>query len=269
MIRLWRPLTLPLRLYIRRFPVQKGKGLISRHILAPLLPAEPHTFDLRLPGDSVVQLQYREAIGISALVFGSFELAEIMYLAHVLSPGDVAIDVGANVGLYSLPMSRAVADDGMVIAIEPLPSNAARLRYHLTLNARRNVRVHEEAAGGEEGTVTLHVGEDAAYASLERPDSPVRSMPVQCRPLDKIWMQYGRPMVKVIKVDVEGAELSVLEGAQELLASCRPILLVEANTSPRLARLRSWCELRGYRQIQPPGFKPWNHIFYVPSAHRS
>ncbi len=71
-----------------------------------------------------------------------------------------------------------------------------------------------------------------------------------------------------MKIDVEGAELSVLRGAEELIATCRPLLQVEANTAGALQELRAWVLPHGYRDAQPRGFMPWNYLFLHDTAER-
>jgi hypothetical protein len=80
-------------------------------------------------------------------------------------------------------------------------------------------------------------------------------------PLDRIWEDLGRPAVSFVKIDVEGAEASVLRGARAMMASTHPPLLVEAKNDARLALLLSELEPLGYRRSTRAGFLPWNHLF--------
>ena len=73
--------------------------------------------------------------------------------------------------------------------------------------------------------------------------------------------QAGRPAVSVVKIDVEGAELNVLNGATKLLESCRPHLMMEANTRDELRVIEDFLAPYGYSRSRPVGFMPWNYLF--------
>src|SRR3954451_23352760 len=87
---------------------------------------------------------------------GNYEVGETRFCEHVLGPGDIALDGGANIGLYSMLFGRLVGASGRVIAFEPDPVNSGRLRANLELNALEYVEVEELALWREQGAVTLH-----------------------------------------------------------------------------------------------------------------
>jgi hypothetical protein len=84
------------------------------------------------------------------------------------------------------------------------------------------------------------------------------------RRLDNVWDEAGKPSVAFIKMDVEGAEINVLMGAPRLLSTCRPSLLVEANSAEHFSQLKVHLFRLGYRHIRPEGFLPYNHLFVCP-----
>ena len=93
----------PVRLYLRRFPIQRGKGILLRRVIMPLLPRAEAEFDLPVPpGAARVGVRYRETLGLSSLLYGTFELAELNFVSQYLRPGERAIDIGANVGIFSV-----------------------------------------------------------------------------------------------------------------------------------------------------------------------
>jgi FkbM family methyltransferase len=259
----------PVRTYVRRFPVQRGKGLLIRRILIPILPSARVVFVARLPGEGVVHLHPRETLGFATLMYGGFETAEISSAIELAAPGTTAFDVGANVGLYAVALGRAVGPGGLVVAVEPDSTNVRRLRANVALNALDNVRVVEAAAGADDGVVELHVADDPAYNSvmgIESGHAVVATRVVKSVRLDRVWEDMGRPAVSFVKIDVEGAELSVIRGARAMISSMHPPLLVEANDDARLTLLRSELEPLGYRHAAMPGFLPWNHLFVVGSS---
>ena len=254
----------PLRQYLRYWPSSRGKGLLQRQLLLPLLPPPNSHFVATLPGGGRIRLHYRETLGLSTLLRGGFETAEALAMRRWATPGTVAIDVGANVGLHTVPLSQAVGWTGKVFAFEPLPANVKRLKANLEMNRLSNVEVHPVALGREDGTAALHLSDDPAYCSTAaiaggRANGAMAT--VRIARLDAIWRSVGRPHVSVLKIDVEGGEFAVLEGSRELLAACRPALLLEANGGEALQPLANHLAGLGYRHQQPQGFMRWNYLF--------
>lgn len=267
---IWR-LAWPLRWYVTRAPLQIGTATV-KDMLSRLLPPAPSTFTARLPVGSLVELEYREAIGLHTLLYGSFEAAEIQSLCSWARPNSTALDVGANVGLFTVALAEAVRPAGKVIAFEPFPGNIGRLKGNLELNNIRNVDVLPLAVGREEGTITLHLSRDPAFHSTtgvrgERPLHETITVPTSS--LDHAWKRKGLPRVSVVKIDVEGGELSVLSGASALLESCRPVLLVEIPEEEQLEEITTLLRRHGYRAQQPRGFMPWNFLFIADARARA
>jgi FkbM family methyltransferase len=250
-----------LRWYVLWFPVARGKGIVLRR-LVPLLPERAREFDVPVGGGRVT-VRWDEAIGRHIEREGSFEPAELAELLRVVARGDTVIDVGANIGMITVPLALATHDDGLVVALEPLPDNVRRLRANLERNALSNVRVVEAAAGPVDGVATLHTARDAAFGSL---DAVVKyraasEIEVPLRSLDSVWQELGEPRVSLVKIDVEGTELDVLRGATALLTRDRPALLVEADPGERAAAVRECLAGMGYRETTPPGFGRANLFF--------
>lgn len=250
------------RWYVISFPLARGKGIVLRQV-APRLPVEDREFDAPVAGGGVVVLRWDEVVGRHVLRHGSFEQPEVKTARACLQPGDVAVDVGANVGLLTVPLALAVGPGGRVLAVEPLPENVERLERNVHRNGIGNVTVVSAAAGAEDGEVQLQVAADSAFSSVE-PVTKYRvsgALRVPCRRLDSLWDELGRPRVALVKIDVEGAELSVLDGAQELLRTSRPVLLVEADPGVAADALAARLGEAGYVRATPPGFGRENHLF--------
>lgn len=255
----------PLRLYLRHFLFHRGKGILLRHLVTPLLPPGNAEFDFVVPGGANVALRYRETLGLSSLLYGTFERAELTFVNRYLQPGDLAMDIGANVGIFSVVMGKAVGAKGRVFAFEPVPSNISRLENNLKKNGLGNVQVLAMALGASDGEMMLQMAKDAAYHSLGKVESGFRGdaeMAVRVRGLDGVWEELGRPDIALVKMDVEGAESDVLLGASNFLATCRPLVLIEANTVEHLNVLREKLSVLGYQHKHPDGFVVHNHIFY-------
>jgi FkbM family methyltransferase len=148
---------------------------------------------------------------------------EMGLLPQLVPENSVALDIGANHGIYAYALSRL---SPAVHCFEPLAECCRYIRSHHAAN----ITVHNVALSDRDGELELHVpviGGRAVYtrASLDRPDGPFESRHVEVRPLDS----YDLTGVGFIKIDVEGLEGSVLRGADCLLKTCHPNLLVEID----------------------------------------
>ena len=254
---LW-PLLRPLRAYLSPPGPRRGKDFLLHRVLLPMIPADPQaSFVARLAGGGRLRLRRGEAIGYEILLHGAFEAAESRYLFSRARTGTTAIDVGASVGLFTVPLARAVGPAGRVVAIEPDSENIARLEANLHLNRLQNVLVERVAAGDGDGEIELHMANDPAFHStvaVHAGREVGHALRVPVARLDTIWMRLGRPAVSAIKIDVEGAELAVLRGAETLLRETQPALLLEANTTEHERALTDWLAQRSYARRTEPDF---------------
>lgn len=159
--------------------------------------------------------------------------AELIYLERFLRSDDVFIDVGANLGLYSLVASRLVGPSGRVLAIEPFKPTFARLERNVGLNGAINVTAVHAGISDQNETVTLTMHEDDSRISLHRAgtaaDNCADGESVEAYTLDRVLSDHGFERVDFIKVDVEGAEELVLRGAGKTLDRWHPTILFEIN----------------------------------------
>lgn len=252
----------PVRKWFSDFPIHRGKGLLHRWMIQPALPPKPCSFEYRLPHGETVQLMYREELGELVLFHGGYEDREAAELSSHVPPGGTVFDVGANIGLSALEFARAAGPDGKVIAFEPHPATAARLRGNLAQNGISNVTIIEAAVGAAPGQVTFH---ESAHPTLSSasviPRDLVRSFEVPVTTVDIAWIDAGKPKVAALKIDVEGGELEVLHGACELLARDHPAVLLEAWGEDQLHPIRTLMIAAGYTQHQPEGFEPRNYLY--------
>jgi FkbM family methyltransferase len=166
-------------------------------------------------------------------VLGMYETQAIKFLCEVVRPGYCCIDIGANLDYHALLMARLVGPSGQVIAFEPFPLNFQTLQKNVSLNDLQNVRLEPMAIGETSGSLSLFFAAEeensatpsaTAYAVHGRQEK----LQVPMLSLDG-YLSTGQFVPNLIKIDVEGAELSVLEGARRTLATVRPILLVEIH----------------------------------------
>lgn len=166
---------------------------------------------------------------------------EMRFVLDTLRPGDIFIDVGANVGTYSL--LAASVPDVCVWAFEPSSLAYARAVENVALNALENrVRVVRAAVGATEGTALLTTGLDTVNRVAKTGDFPdLEEVPLVA--LDAFLTDHGFSKVRIIKIDVEGGEVDVILGAANILSATKPALLVERNHPEQLFQV---LEKNGY-----------------------
>ena len=169
-----------------------------------------------------------------------------------IHPGMVVYDVGANVGYISLMLARSVGESGRVLAFEPLPANAERIRRNAALNPEGSrLELYELAVSNGPGTVHFRVHTSNAMGRMEtvegRTEGYTNLIEVATAGLDDLVYERGLPVPDVIKMDIEGGEVLALPGAACLLAEKHPLVLLELH-GPQAAEV-AWQVLRtaGYR----------------------
>jgi FkbM family methyltransferase len=200
-------------------------GALVRLGAQPVLPAT-------LRDGTKVVLDARSRTESSALWNGTYDEHDIAFMLASLEPPATFVDIGANVGLITLPVARWLAPDGgRVVAFEPIGVNAARLHESVGLNRLSNVTLVRRAVGAETSTmVMLKEGRDAASgnAMAERPgDGRARGELVDCVTLDDALDAADVRDIAFIKLDVEGYEFEVLRGALRTIDRSRPIVYGE------------------------------------------
>lgn len=185
----------------------------------------------------------------------ALEPGTVAVLSAILSQGEVAVDVGANIGAISLVMASAVGASGKVIAIEPTPRCADLLRRTMALNGVQDfVQIVQAAVSADNGTARLNIGLTSAHNSLLALDESQEAIEVTVWPLDQLVTSGLTP--SLVKIDVEGAELDVLHGMSDVLARSPDLALVVEFGPSHLARagisIDAW--LGAFRS---QGFTPW------------
>jgi FkbM family methyltransferase len=178
---------------------------------------------------------------------GRYTEPEVDLVAACVQAGDTVVDVGANYGMYVVPLSRAAGPTGRVIAFEPVPFTSAVLRRVVRLMRLRNVDVIAKGCGDEpgvmsftvpvQGTGTISAGQ--AHFSFRQDQRPGKERHVRWPEsttveaevirIDDMVPANAASRVSFLKCDIEGAELFALRGATELLRKHQPVLVVEIN----------------------------------------
>lgn len=148
---------------------------------------------------------------------GLYDYDEMGFMEHYLRPGDSFIDVGANIGIYSLLAAGLVGPSGSVDSFEADPQVFAALQENIALNSLVNVRLHQKAVSNREGSIGFTQGNDqTGHIATNAASSAI---PVTACRLDTTLS--GRSFA-MGKIDIEGYELQALQGAHELLKAANP-----------------------------------------------
>jgi FkbM family methyltransferase len=221
------------------YPVERGKWRVGQ-ALSPWLVTRLNTGPwIRVSG--VSEFEWR------ALRGGKVgEAKTTAAFCALIKPGSIVVDVGANVGFYTLTAAQEAGATGRVIAFEPNEHAANRLRENIALNGLINVDVVSAALGAQEGKLTFHLAPDSEGSSLyavESQDGPTTEVIVAT--LDRYLGSAGVTRVDLLKIDAEGAELDVLRGGVSLLTGeGAPVIIIEANPVTLRAAGHSPADLR-------------------------
>ncbi|MEM9784869.1 MAG: FkbM family methyltransferase [Pseudomonadota bacterium] len=182
---------------------------------------------------------------------GTYEMYVTAKIEEVLKPGDTFIDIGANIGYFSLLASQIVGREGQVVAIEPNAFNVKLLEHSVVQNGFENVSVAQVAVSEKIETLFLHatVG-NGATSKIEQGDAPsFNAKTIPALPLDAILSSHHRP-VDLIKVDVEGFEYIALKGARTILDEDSPGIVLEFTPTGMIgttgAEFLKWLLDQGY-----------------------
>jgi FkbM family methyltransferase len=183
-----------------------------------------------------VHVYFGSDLSWALFVDGHFEPNQFAFLGSVLRRGMTFVDVGANDGLYGLFAAKRVGPTGTVVGMEPSLREYTRLNQNLLLNQFNQIRSVRAAAWRDDGEMTLRVAEDAhaghntlgqfVYKTAVVSDEVVRTVR-----LDTLTGELGVEQVDVVKIDAEGAETAVVQGAAKLIERDHPVLLMEVSDS--------------------------------------
>jgi FkbM family methyltransferase len=155
---------------------------------------------------------------------------EIDFLRRVLMPGQQAIDVGANYGVYALSIAKAVGPSGAVWAFEPASSTAAYLEQSIAANNFTQVVLERSAISRVCGTAQLTTNDNSELNALVRDEgSGNASETVELVTLDDCLQRFGWKQIDFLKIDAEGEEANIIEGGRRFFAELSPLILYEVK----------------------------------------
>lgn len=210
----------------------------------------------------------------SMVYFGlPFEPEVRRYLDRVVTPGMVALDIGANIGFVTRGLARRVGAQGRVVAFEPVPLLCDVLCRN-TADLSQVTTAELALGAGTETAIVLRwyglrwasqtgIGEPLLIGRRGCRTPPWTPIPARVVSLDD-WLEHNRISPDLIKIDVEGAELGVLQGALETLRRSRPWLIIEASSGAVLELLESY----GYTIVDAPSRAAVSRLRQATSAGR-
>lgn len=208
------------------YPLANGMGTVGNHWILRAVAGElPAYAWARIFDGQRLLVPTGDYVGRALVLTGNLDRKISRTFERVARPGDLILDVGANLGLHTVQASRIAGPTGRVLAFEPNPQMSTLLRESLRRNRCENVVLHDCALGSEQATLDLHVPVDhAGKGSLVESNSTrdVRDrISVPVKTLDSILLSE-KSRIGLVKIDVEGFEPQVLQGARDLLSTSPP-----------------------------------------------
>ncbi|MGW0825426.1 FkbM family methyltransferase [Streptomyces sp. NPDC002845] len=229
------------RRYVRDAPGSFGKGPPAVRCLNSHLREHPRRRVVETRSGARFAVDTRDLIQRYLYLFGVWEPHMTSWLQRRLRPGDGFVDVGANVGVFSVLAAQLVGDKGRVAAIEASPVLHRRLVQQARLNGCGNIRAVNAAVSDRRGILTfvLASSRNMGANSIVPYDGPAESMfEIEAFPLPELLDPAEIATARVIKIDVEGAEGSVVRGLAPVLDRLRPDAEITVEVTPeRMARL--------------------------------
>jgi FkbM family methyltransferase len=254
---LFLPVYIPVSLLLR------GAARLGISIVAPR----------RTPQGITLRCRLTDMIGWYIWLFGEWEPDLTRFLCSRLRDGDVFVDVGANIGYYSLLASAHVGQRGRVVAVEASAAVFAELRANAAANQMCDrIRLVNKAASASAGTLTVFAGPTHNVGmSTTVPTRGLKAeSAVAALPLDQILTAAEIAATRVIKIDVEGAEPDVLAGMANLIPCLRPDAEIVVELSPRWWLQRNLSPADVLKPFIDVGFKvytmtndysPWRYLW--------
>ena len=207
-------------------PIRRSLGPVAGRLLYRISQNSDHPVSVQ--GHKLF-LAPRNGYPSPDMVGDRYEVSTTNLFKELLQPGMVFVDVGAHVGFFTLLAAREVGTTGKVYSFEPEPQNHSLLLKNLDFNGYSNVVAMQQAVSNKSGTTELFLsaldtGSHSIYSEAAR--GVTGSVVVDTTTLDSFLEEAGWPQIDLIKIDVEGAEISVLDGMSRFLESQHSVNLI-------------------------------------------
>lgn len=245
------------------------KFLQADHILGKILRLPknlmPREKQVRILRGPLKGSRWLTGVGPEGWWLGLSEQEKLGFVASKVRKGGVFYDVGANVGLYSLLAANSVGPAGRVIAFEPSTRNCGFFKRHMEMNKIENFSLHQIAIAESDGVAKFDDDGDPVGFRVASHGKTT----VQQRKLDSLVESKELPPPTYLKIDVEGAELEVLEGAKNIIKNHQPEVFIETHErfvpGVHQACIR-WLEQNGYKVLEFCSEVPKIEIYGCPKG---
>ncbi|MFE1175196.1 FkbM family methyltransferase [Streptomyces sp. NPDC058773] len=252
--------------YLRDAPGTFGKAALATHCLNPWLRQHPRQRLVRTRFGAEMLVDTQDLIQRYVYLFGLWEPHMTHWLRRRLRPGDTYIDVGANVGYFSLLAAQLVGKQGRVVAVEASPTFHTRVRAHAERNGYDTIRTVNCAVADARKTVTLILASSAnmGAASIVPYDGPAElTLDVEAYPLPELLDPDELAAARVIKIDVEGAEGAAIRGLAPVLDTLRPDAEITVEVTPERMEALGESPAELLHTMREHGF----HAYRLPNSY--
>ncbi|HTH31509.1 MAG TPA: FkbM family methyltransferase [Lacibacter sp.] len=218
--------------YTQRFPFP-FKGLKYFEYILRKSGLQKHSFLKKLPNGLKMKLCVGDHIEKYLLWYGYYEKKEIMTMRSLLSENSVVIDIGANIGYFSL-MAAQKCNKGKIYSFEPATKNFQKLEEHLRLNKIKNVTPFQCAVSNRNEVASFFISDshNSGMSGLKPAENfSGETEMIHCIRLDDAIETYQFQTINLVKIDTEGSELNVLNGMKQVIKQQQPLLLIEISAS--------------------------------------
>ncbi len=184
---------------------------------------------------------------------------EFKFLDSFIHKDNVFVDVGANTGIYTLKAARAIGQGGVVLSLEPFPEMLADLAHNVKLNGLVNVRLRGLCAAGRTAPDSFwtNFGKPNSFSLVKRDEYAPQFSVLKVK-LDDLFAMEGLSRCDYIKIDAEGAEQEIIEGAHHIIESFRPIIQAEVIIADFQVQLDNYAT---FQATYPDGRRSPNRLF--------
>lgn len=258
-----------LRSYVRYGPANLGKPALTQKLVT-LFRASPRTKIVRRVQGLKFHTETDDLLQGYLYLFGVWEPNLTDWIRRTLRPGDTFVDVGANIGYFTILASRLVGAEGRVVAIEASPAFSQEIRRNVALNECANVRLLNAAVSDGAGrldfyqpiswnrgnTTSVLPGTSAGTAVVPR-------FGIECEALPDLLTNEELRQARLVKIDVEGLELATIRGLLPVLTKLRPDAELVLEISPELLETQGESAAGLVDLLAAHGF----HAYRIPNGY--
>lgn len=218
--------------YSLHFPFPH-KGLKYFEALLKRFKLHKERFVKKLPNGLLMELSASDHIEKYLFWYGAYEKKEVSTMQTLLHTDSVVVDIGANVGYYSLMAAEKVTT-GHIYSFEPVSKNLEKLERNISLNKLTVIHPIQTAISNVSGRTVIYISADdnSGMSGLRAAENfSGQSETVKCLTLDEAVTAYNIPKINLVKIDVEGSEVNVLRGMTKTITEQLPVLLMEVSAA--------------------------------------